>query len=176
MDHASLSLNSLPPSDSVCPHCGKSEHSVSHGYLYKHVSSGRREVAGKRILCSSRYGRSGCGRTRQWYLADVVPQRHYRLSVFIAFVYALLDGDAVESAYTKAIGFSPSEPRHAWRWLQGFLKQLPGWRTRLSLSDETLQVNQRSSLLKKVLPTLSALSDKLGDVANIQLQWQQCFC
>ena len=60
MDQASFSLDSLPPSDSACPHCGKSEHSVSHGYLYKHISIDRREIVGKRILCSQRNGRQGC--------------------------------------------------------------------------------------------------------------------
>ena len=38
MDQASFSLDSLPPTDSACPHCGKSKHSASHGYLYEQVS------------------------------------------------------------------------------------------------------------------------------------------
>lgn len=175
MDQASFSLNSLPPSDSACPHCGKSEHSVSHGYLYKQVSIDRREVVGKRILCSRRDGRSGCGRTRQWYLADVVPGRQYRLSVFIAFIRALLDGNAVEPAYLKAIG-SSAQPRHAWRWLQSFLKQLPRWRTGLSLAAETLTIQSRSSILNILLPTLKALSDKLWPLSHVQTQSQQRFC
>lgn len=175
MDQASFSLDSLPPSDSACPHCGQSEHSVSHGYLYKHVSINRREVVGKRILCSRRDGRNGCGRTRQWYLADVVPGRQYRLSVFIAFVHALLSGDAVEPAYLKAIG-SNAQPRHAWRWLQCFLKQLPWWRTHLSPANEAVAVTQRSSTLRILLPTLKALSDKLWPLSHVQTQCQQRFC
>ena len=176
MDHASFSLDSQPLSDSTCPHCGKTNQSVSHGYVYKWTSDHHREVVGKRILCSRRYGRSGCGRTRQWYLADVVPQCQYRLSVFIAFIHALLAGDAVETAYTKTIVPSPNEPRQAWRWLQRFMKQLPRWRSCLSLTDETFEVKQRSSPLKKLLPTLKALSNKFDGLDNIQYQWQQCFC
>ena len=175
MDHASFSLDSLPPADSACPHCGKSEHSVSHGYLYKQVSSDRREVVGKRILCSQHNGRKGCGRTRQWYLADVVPGRQYRLPVFTAFVYALLAGETVEIAYLNAIGANV-QPRHAWRWLLCFLKQLPEWRTRLSPATEVMKATQRSATLRMILPTLKALSDKLRSLSHIQTQYQQRFC
>lgn len=175
MDHASFSLDSLPPSDSACPHCGKSEHSVSHGYLYKHLSIDRREVVGKRILCSRRDGRNGCGRTRQWYLADIVPGRQYRLSVFIAFVHALFGGDAVEPAYLKATG-SSAQPRHAWRWLQRFLKQLPRWRIGLSPAAETLTTTLRSSMLNILLPTLQSLSTSLGCLSRFQSHFQCAFC
>ena len=98
MDQASFSLDSLSPSDNTCPHCGKSEHSVSHGYVYKQTASNHREVVGKRILCSRHDDRNGCGRTRQWCLVDVVPRRHYQLFVFILFIRNLLSGDAVGSA------------------------------------------------------------------------------
>lgn len=175
MDQASFSLDSLPTSDSACPHCGKSEHSVSHGYLYKQVSIDRREVVGKRILCSRRDGRHGCGRTRQWYLADVVPGRQYRLSVFIAFVSALLGGDAVESAYLKATR-SSAQPRHAWRWLQSFIRRLPHWRTGLSLATETLAARSRSSTVHILLPTLHSLSRGLGGLRRFQSHFQCAFC
>ena len=175
MDHASFSLDSLPPSDSVCPHCGKTGHSVSHGYLYKHVSIERREVVGKRILCSQRDGRNGCGRTRQWYLADIVPRRQYRLSVFIAFIHALLGGDAIEPAYLKATS-SSAQPRHAWRWLQAFLKHVPRWRIGLSLAKETLTITTDSSMLKILLPTLHTLSMSLGGLSRFQSHFQCAFC
>ena len=175
MDQASFSLDSLPPTDSACPHCGKSEHSVSHGYFYKQVSIEHREVAGKRILCSRRHGRGGCGRTHQWYLADIVPGRRYRLSAFVAFVYALLGGNTVEQAYLQAID-SIVEPRHAWRWLRSFLKQLPQWRSDLSPMTEAFKAKQRSSLLNILLPTLKVLSVGLGHLDRFQMQCQRAFC
>ena len=175
MDQASFSLDFLPPAESTCPHCGKSEHSVSHGYLYKQVSIEHRKVVGKRILCSRRNGKGGCGRTRQWYLADIVPRRRYPLSTFVAFIYSLLGGDTVEQAYLKAIG-SIVEPRHAWRWLHSFLKQLPRWRIDLSPIAETFKAKQRSPLLKILLPTLKALSTGLGHLNQFQMQFQRTFC
>ena len=175
MDQASFSLDSLPHSDSACPYCGKIHQSVSHGYVYKQIAINQREVVGKRILCSRRHGRNGCGRTRQWYLANIVPGRHYRLSAFIAFVYALLGGDAVESAYIKATG-SSAQPRHAWRWLKSFFKQLPSWRAYLSPTHEVVEAIQQVSTLRILLPTLKALSNKLGQLSHLQTKLQQPFC
>ena len=106
----------------------------------------------------------------------VVPGCQYRLQVFIAFIHALLGGDTVEQAYLKAIGFPPKDPRHAWRWLQRFLKQLSRWRTGLFLKTETIKVTQRSSTLQIVLPTLQALIDRLGDLNRFQTQYQQALC
>ena len=175
MDQASFSLDSLPPSDSACPYCGKIHQSVSHGYVYKQIAIGQREVVGKRILCSRRDGRSGCGRTRQWYLADVVPGRQYRLPVFIAFVHALLGGDAIEPAYLNSTG-SSAQPRHAWRWLQSFIKQLPRWRLGLSPMLESLTTKPRSSTLNILLPTLQSLSRGLGGLSRFQNHFQFAFC
>ena len=175
MDQASFSLDSLPSSDSTCPYCGKTHQSVSHGYIYKQISIDHREVVGKRILCSRRHGRNGCGRTRQWYLADIVPQRQYRLSVFVAFICALLGGDAVEPAYLNAIG-SNAQPRHAWRWLQSFQKQLPYWRSHSSPDSEVSAFTQRTAKLSILLPTLKALSNKLGKLTDWQIKFQQKLC
>ena len=176
MDQASFSLDSLSPSDSTCPHCGSSGESVSHGYVYKQRSDHCQEIVGKRILCSRRYGRSGCGRTRQWYLKDVLPGRRYRLSVLIVFINALLGGSSVEHAYLTALGFPPHGPRQGWRWLQRLMKQLSRWRITLSLKRENVEVTQRSANLKKLLPTLQALLDKLGNFNHIQTHYQHAFC
>lgn len=173
MDQASFSLDSLP--DNTCPHCEKSGQLVSHGYVYKQVANGQQEIVGKRILCSPHHDKSGCGRTHQWYLADVVPGRQYRLSVFIAFISALLDGDTVDQAYLAARAYPAQESRHAWRWLQSFLKQLSRWRSHLSSITETLKVTQRSCALKVVLPTLQALQ-KLGNLNSFQSRFQHSFC
>ena len=173
MDQASFSLDSL--SDNTCPHCGKSGQLVSHGYAYKRVSNGQREIAGKRILCSPHHGKRGCGRTHQWYLADVVPGQQYRLTVFIGFINALLGGNTVDQAYLAARAYPAQESRHAWRWLQRFLKQLSRWRARLSLITETLNFTQRSSTLSLVLPTLQALK-KQGDLNHFQVRFQHRFC
>jgi hypothetical protein len=100
----------------VCPVCHQTQQWVSHGYLYK---TSTQQHVGKRILCSRRYGKSGCGHSQSLYLACVIPQRRYPLSVLLAFVWALINGQTVECAYFHAIRHTHSSSRQAWRRLNG---------------------------------------------------------
>ncbi len=128
--------------------------------MYKQVAMDKKRVAGKRILCSNRYGRVGCGRTRQLYLADVIPQRHYSLAVVIAFIQTLLAGSHVEHAYLNAVAatqYTLKAARHAWRWLTALFKQLSLWRTYLDKSSERVVYSGPSTSLKHLLPTLDVL-------------------
>lgn len=127
-------------------------------------------IIGKRIVCSNRYGHKGCGRTRQLYLKDVIPRLHYRLFVFITFIEALLAGDLVDKAYLKAIGSLEKNPRHAWRWLQKLMRQLPLWRNRVSHADEDFSVSQRSPTLNILLPTVKQI---FWPLPTIQYRFQQ---
>lgn len=176
LEQFTFSLNSLS-SDNACTHCGKNDQWVSHGYIFKASPGHHDPIAGKRILCSNRYGRSGCGRTRQLYLDDVIPHRQYRLSVVTAFIQALLGGIQVEQAYRDAIGSILKDARHAWRWINDFFKTLPTWRTLDALSFRAEQAQRtiakkRSHRLATLLPTLSLLS---GQLSQYQRQFQRAF-
>ena len=48
-----------------CPHCQKSGHLILHGYLlgYDERSNHLKTIRGRRIFCSNRDRRQGCGRT-----------------------------------------------------------------------------------------------------------------
>ena len=54
------SLKQIP-----CPHCGYIGALILHGYLsgYDEISYGKKVIRGRRIFCSNRFRRSGCGRT-----------------------------------------------------------------------------------------------------------------
>lgn len=140
--------------------------------MYKDSPSGCLQVVGKRILCSNRYGRTGCGHTRQLYLADVIPKRRYALSVAIVFIHALINGALAEEAYLKAVGPTVNDARHAWRWLKDFYKTLSQWRTMIVQSMEDKIVTQRSPILKIIVPTLAALLPHLN---HFQLLFQHSF-
>lgn len=176
LDHFTFSLDSLP-SGNACLHCGKNDQWVSHGYIYKHLPTRGIQVAGKRILCDRRYGKNGCGRTRQLYLADIIPRRRYTLSVVIAFISALLAGNQVEHSFHHAIGLATKDARHASRWLTCFAQSLSAWRSVASLSSSTEQDvfgnnKRRSRRLLFLLPTLSLL---LPQISEYQLQFQSAF-
>lgn len=99
----------------ICEHCVQPGQWVSHGFVYRKQHNADPQPVAKRILCSNRHGRTGCGRTRQLYLDAVIPRlRHSAVQMF-AFLSALLAGETITLAYHRAIG--TSEPRHAYRWL-----------------------------------------------------------
>ena len=97
------SLNSLA-SDNACQHCHQNDQWHSHGYVYKQQAIDQRSAIGKRMICSNRYGKGGCGHTRQLYLSDMIPHKHHRLCVVVAFIVALLQGHSVTDAYRQALG------------------------------------------------------------------------
>lgn len=163
----------------ACPHCGLDDQLVSHGYVYQKQLLGAPVKQGKRVLCSDRARRSGCGRTVRLYLAPSIPRYHYSAAVLTAFLLALLQGTAVAPAYQQVTHCH--EPRQAWRWLQRLSAQLPAWRSRLSLQHHPAFRPRRSGRLSVLLPTFCALqslsrTSDFTTAAVLQLSWQSPFC
>ena len=139
-----------------CPHCKKHDQWVSHGFAYKQISIDQSVPVGKRILCSNRFGRSGCGRTHRLYCADRAPFIHYSLSVCIAFLLALLidKRHTVDSAYRQATG--AADARNAWRWLNKLDFNLASFRP-FQLPRRKLIENAHCATLSPLLNTLKNL-------------------
>jgi hypothetical protein len=160
LDAFTLSLNSLGETIR-CKHCHQCNHMISHGFIYKQHASTEKEPIGKRLLCSSRYGRSGCGRTHQLYVAHRFPFLRYGAAQLLIFLASLLMGRSLEDAYEAATG--QVEPRNAWRWLKRLMLNLTDFRcfvkARLRSGDTGVRVNNRrlSLLLSVFKPLLSQL-------------------
>lgn len=140
-----------------CKHCQRCGQMVSHGFIYTQVE---KEPVGKRLFCSNRYGRSGCGRTQQLYLAHRFPFLRYDAAQLLIFLYSLLMGYALDEAYEAATG--QVEPRNAWRWVKRLICNLTDFRcfikTHLKSADTALQLkNRRLSLLLSTLNPLLSL-------------------
>ena len=158
----------------ACPVCHQTQQWVSHGYLYK---TSTQQQVGKRILCSRRYGKSGCGHSQSLYLACVIPQRRYPLSVLLAFVRALITGQTVEHAYFHAIGHAHSSPRQAWRWLNRLWNNMGQWRCWLLTVESTERtVQHRSRRLTLLLSTLHQCLVQVSPALSIQHVMQCRFC
>lgn len=57
----------------ACPHCRRTGMVIGHGLLVGYAEhGGERVVRGRRLLCSRRFRRSGCGRTFSVLLATVL--------------------------------------------------------------------------------------------------------
>lgn len=176
LDAFTLSLDSFGETIR-CAHCHRCNQMISHGFIYKQRSSVEREPVGKRVLCSNRYGRSGCGRTQPLYVAHRFPLLHYGAVVLRIFLCSLLRGRSLADAYEAATG--QAEPRNAWRWLKRLIRNLSDFRCFLKARLKPLEVdlplkNRRLSLL---LSTLKPLLSQLPHCPcrHYQLQQQRAF-
>lgn len=161
-----------------CVHCLKNHHMVSHGVVYKQRSIEHQEPVGKRLLCSNRRGRNGCGRTVQLTLSARIPALHYGTVQLYAFLCAMLIGFSIPKAYLRAT--EQTQPRQAWRWLSKLTVYLPEYRRRLTsrtqASSNTFKTQSRRLML--LLPTFQHLFVALSSsdaCADFQLKFQQRF-
>jgi len=140
-----------------CTHCSKHDQFVSHGFIYKQRSRSFAEKVGKRIFCSNRYGRMGCGRTFQLYVANEIPHFRYGAAHLFIFITALIANQTISEAYLSATG--QSEFRNAWRWLSRLMLKLFEYRSFLKVrcDDCFNRSHSRPNSLKHLLPTLARL-------------------
>lgn len=160
-----------------CVHCSKHDQFVSHGIIYKQRSSISSDKVGKRIFCSNRYGRLGCGRTFQLYVSDEVPSFRYNAAHLFIFIASLLARHSVKKAYFVATGKNTC--RNAWRWLNRLVKQIGTFRSFLKSRPKIISHSFEDKVLRfqVLLPTLLQLSQyfKTNLCSNYQLQTQKPF-
>jgi hypothetical protein len=113
--------------DVPCVHCRQTRQLVSHGFLYKKQVGAEPAAVGKRVFCSNRNRRTGCGRTMRLYLDATVRYLHYAGNLVVAFVLALMAGMTVQCAYCQTTG--STDARHAYRWLHRLGLQLSRYRS-----------------------------------------------
>jgi len=148
-----------------CEHCLKNGQLVSHGFIYKQRSWRVSEPIGKRLFCSNRYGRTGCGRTFQLYVASEFPSFQYGAAALLVFISSLLAHLSVSEAYQKATGQPDS--RNAWRWINKLMRSLGNYRsflkTRAKRTSNPFGFCVRR--LQILLPTLARLAAYAEDCA-----------
>lgn len=111
-----------------CKHCGQTLQLVSHGFVRKKQALGQEpQSVGKRVFCSNRHHRTGCGRTMQLVLDSSLRYMHYAGHAVVVFVLLLLTGASITRAYTQAT--RAQTPRHAYRWLQRLHAQMSVYRS-----------------------------------------------
>lgn len=176
LERFTLSLDSLDQRQQ-CPHCSKSNQLISHGVIYRQRSMHEREAVGKRVFCSNRHQHTGCGRTVQLTVADVLPGLRYGAAHLFVFVSSLLMNLSVTAAYRAATGQSAA--RNAWRWLDKLVRHLSDYRCLLNVQTEpiTTEFRHRCRRLRLLLPTFKQLFSRLADgsCSGFQLASQAAF-
>ena len=164
-----------------CPYCEQIHQLISHGFIYKKQPGlgVDPEAVGKRVFCSNRNQRTGCGRTIQLYLNTTIRYLHHAGRTVMAFVLSLVAGVTIQNAYEQATGIA--EPRHAYRWLNRLCAQLSTYRSlphRPPLQQAALlSAANRPVRLVSLLSTVKGLLERFGQPlwAGYQLQLQRPF-
>ena len=138
-----------------CHHCARRGQLVSHGFVYRKQHNNDKQPVAKRIFCSNRYGKTGCGRTRQLYLDHIIPRLSHTTTHLFVFLSALIAGLCISSAYCKATLIP--EPRNAYHWLQRAMRQLSRYRSLFKPPDGSVRFSQRSRRLQLLLATFNQL-------------------
>ena len=164
-------------SELECIHCLKSDQLISHGNICKQRSQSWAEKVGKRLFCSNRNGRSGCGRTFQLYAATEIPACRYNIAHLCLFIIALKANKTIHDAYHHATG--QLECRHAWRWLKRLMIKISDYRCVLRCRSSGLLNTTplfKSLYLQHLLPTLTRLlSSSNNGFTDYQMRQQQAF-
>ena len=156
-----------------CSHCLKNNQFVSHGIVYKQHSISESEKVGKRIFCSNRYGRVGCGHSFQLNVATKIPRLRYGAAQLFIFIASLLANLSIVESYQKAT--SQLESRNAWRWLNKLMVRLVDYRAYLKTRVDALPppFPQSSKRLQHLLPTLKRLTSKRNICPCLTFQLRQ---
>ncbi len=159
-----------------CRHCSKGEHFVAHDFIYKKQNNGLKKIVGRRIFCSNRYGRTGCGATYRLYLATIVPTFKFTSPNISRFIKSLLDNNSIQKAYKEATG--SEDPRNAYRWLNKLYRTLTSYRAAINRFNH--DANQRvyqTKRFKILLPTFCHLfnATDFSSCTRYQLLRQKCF-
>lgn len=82
-----------------CPHCRIAGTLILHGFLHGYdETSPRKTVRARRVFCSNRKRRSGCGRTFSVWLADKIRRLSLSATGLWKFVKAAVAGGNKQSA------------------------------------------------------------------------------
>ena len=118
-----------------CPHCRRTGCLILHGYLYGYDENGSDRVKrGKRIFCSNRKNKQGCGKTFSMLMAGMIKS----MTIGAARVWNFLDnvrqGIPVSKAFSKT--GTAMTVSSAYRIFKRFKENQPRIRTLLmSLKD-----------------------------------------
>jgi hypothetical protein len=85
----------------LCPHCKKYGMLILHGYIYGLDEKRQCVIKGKRVYCSNRNRRSGCGQTIAYRFCNFIRQSFLSSQTAWKFLSNILSGSSIESSYNS---------------------------------------------------------------------------
>ena len=108
-----------------CPHCRRSGNLNAHGYLRGYgEGNSSSAIRARRIYCSNRGRRIGCGKTHSYFHAQVIPRLSLTAKTLWTFLSFVLSGFSRRSAHQTS--HAPGTPQRIWARclkVQGLLRR-----------------------------------------------------
>ncbi len=100
-----------------CPHCKVVGTLIRHGFLYgfDDTSPQRRRLRARRIFCSNRHARRGCGRTFSVWLADKIRRLGLTTGALLRFLQRAAAGSARAAIRTAGCHLSDRSWLRIWK-------------------------------------------------------------
>lgn len=100
-----VALRALDAKAVRCPHCGRHGTLNAHGWLFGYAEVGStRVVRGRRLYCSNRFRRPGCGRTFSVLLSHMLAGFTVTTKTLARFVRAVVAGACRKVAWEHSAG------------------------------------------------------------------------
>jgi hypothetical protein len=139
-----------------CPHCGRYETLIGHGFLVGYAERGSAQVTrGRRFFCSNRGNRGGCGRTVSVLLAEFLVGCMVTVATLWALLCNLAGGRSVERAARRS-GW-PLSIRSAYRVAGTLVQASLKWRSWLSIRVAAPASDSRHPLAQVQAHLIAAL-------------------
>ena len=100
-----------------CPHCKTVGALVQHGFLYgfDEASPRQKTVRARRVFCSNRQARPGCGRTFSVWLADKIKRLSLTARALWQFLQAAVVGGILAASRTLDCPLSDRTMQRVWK-------------------------------------------------------------
>jgi hypothetical protein len=159
-----------------CPYCGEYGMLILHGYIYGQNEKRNTVIKGRRVFCSNRNRRKGCGRTIAYRLANFIHQSFLCAKTAWKFLSEILKGSSIENAYNSLdTSFTISISTLYFFWKK-FRHKTDAIRTTLSNhfklcpSDANCPYRETIFHLKEIFKNINS-----NPIESYQRQFQRCF-
>jgi hypothetical protein len=160
-----------------CRHCGKTGMLILHGYMYGYDEyRDTRVIKGRRVFCSNRNRRRGCGRTWSCRIIDFMHRTLITTGIAWQFLLFILSGMTIEKAYGALDPACVLSLSTFFRFWTRFKRALHHIRTYLAGHYSLAPVHERSVMHETIRHLALHLADTEADpIANYQKRSQSAF-
>jgi hypothetical protein len=156
-----------------CTHCHRIGTLNAHGYLRGYGEGSDLIIRGRRLYCSNRGHKNGCGRTHALFLPDVLPTFSLMATLLWHFLCRLVAGSSRRSAFLFCFG--EKNPRRAyWLWKR-CVKVQSVLRSRLSLFCHPPPSQEKSPFIQVIQHLAHAFPQSPCPIASYQQHFQLAY-